>query len=224
VVPRPLRPTAPPAREVKPGEKPAEPAKTPEVLAAEKKAADDKLAADATAALEKSWGEYKPTLPEGYKLNPESFKEFSAVAKELGLAPEKAQKLVEFQAKQDIAAAKASAAASDKYFADQRAEFLKQTAADKDFTANGATTDAALVAANKAFNKFIGPEALKALRERHPNIEADPVLFKAFFRIGQALKDDSIAGAAPAAGAGQKTQEQMLREMYPNSPTLFSQS
>lgn len=208
----------PPAAAAAPAEK------TPEQLTAEKKTADDaaaktaadtKLADEKTAkdAFEKLWGEFKePKVPEGYKLDAEGFKEFSTVAKELGLTPEKAQKFVDFQAKRDIASAKAAEAASAKYFADQKAEFLKASASDKEYA--GKLEEATKVQ-QKAFEKFLGPEGLKDLAERHPNIAADPVLFKAFYRIGLAMKDDSISGALGGGVAAPGPQANLDR-MYPS--------
>ena len=211
--------------ETKPGEtseaKPAE--KTPEQLANEKKAADEaaatKKAADEKAAKEatdKEWSEYKPTRAEGIQADEATMKDALAGLREAGLTTKQAQAVIALSDKLSLAGAeaakKAQAAAVEKFYADQRAESLKTTAAK--FGNDKAKLEEASVHANKAFEKFVDASALNELRAL--NWDVHPAIFEAFHKVGLALKDDSVAGSIGAGGARAPSEKEFLDQMYPS--------
>lgn len=167
-------------------------------------AATAKAEADKAAAAFEAW---KPTLPEGVQVDAAVMGEFKPLLKELGLKPEQAQKLVDFDQKQQ-AAARSNA---EKV----RAGWVDELKADKDF--GGAKFDASVQEARKAmvFAEAKVPGFKKFLAES--GLENQPFLVKAFRAIGAGLAEDAI-GAAGAGAADAATDEKALqRAMYPNT-------
>ena len=177
--------------------------------ALEAKQADEKKAAE--AEFEKSWTDFKPKLPEGVTLDEASLKEFTPLAKELGLKPEQAQKLVDLQVKTAAARQASETKARDDGLKTERDGWLKDLKADKDL--GGTKWDDTLRVANKAFEKFADPALRQFLQAT--GLDAHPGLVRSFHKIGLALKDDSIAGSS-STGAGAPSAEAINAQLYPS--------
>ena len=169
------------------------------------KTADEKKLADAKAADDKLWADHKF---KGEGLDEATLKEFTPLARELGLKPEQAQKLVDFQLKADAARTKANITALET----ERAEWAKSLKADKDI--GGAKFDATLRVANKAFEKFVDPETKAFLLGA--GLDVHPGLVKVFHKIGLAMADDSISGGTPGNGASKPSAQAQLNALYPS--------
>lgn len=202
------------------GEKPAE--KTPDQVATETKVADEaavakKTADDAAAkaAADKEWSDFKPTRGEGISTDEATLKEALSSLREAGLSTKQAQAVISLNDKLAAAGAEAAkaaqAAAVEKHFADQRAEHIKASSTDKEY---GGKLDEATKVATRAFEKFVDPAALTELKAL--NWDTHPAIFKAFYKIGLALKDDSISGTLGAGGQAQLTEQQYLDQVYPS--------
>jgi hypothetical protein len=190
--------------------------------ALEKKAADDatikknlddaKAAKDAEIAsqqaADKVWGEWKPKAAEGLTRDEAAMKELVPLARELGLKPEGAQKLLDlsdkFQVAQQKAAVQAAQVARGKDLASLRA----------DPVLGGEKFDAALRTANKVIDRFGTPEMKQYLAATLQ--DANPHFFKLFHSIGLAMQDDRIADGAGLGGG--KTQKAGFASLY-NHPT-----
>lgn len=177
-------------------------------VAAEKKSADE-----SKAALDKSWGDYKFKAPEGAKRDEAQVKQLSELARAEGLKPETAQKFLDLY--DGVRGAEQKAA--DEALKAETESWDKSWAGDKDF--GGEKTEATNKAANKAFEKYADADTLKFLKST--GLHKYPGLVKAFARIGAALKDDSIAGAAESAGAGAADEQRALQTLY---PTMFKKA
>jgi hypothetical protein len=149
-------------------------------------------------------------LPEGFKADDKDIAEFKALAKAQGLDSPKAQALFDHFASRELARAKADAAA----FEAQDDKWAKEIRADKDIGGNNWT--ASTQAMSRALNKF-GGRPLAELIDR-AGLGNHPVLVKALVGIGRALGEDSVAGAASASAAADKSEEAILRKQY---PTMF---
>ncbi len=150
-------------------------------------------------------------LPEGVVADAETLTNFKALAKEAGLKGEHAQKITDLYIGMVQKQAEADAAAAD---AETRAwgEALKT---DKEF--GGPAWDANKATAQRALDKFGSPELGALLTQS--GLGNHPEVVRAFYRIGKALKEDSIAGTG---GGGRATpansDEAFLRGQY---PTMF---
>lgn len=155
-------------------------------------------AASPAPAVPEAYADF--TVPEGVPVNPEAMTGFKALAKELNLTQENAQKLVDFNAQFEVARAA------------QVQETLKQwgesAKADKEF--GGDKFDENLAIAAKARDAFATPEFVKFLDET--KLGSHPEMLRAFFRIGQRLSEDSFVQGRGGANASQS----LAQRMYPN--------
>lgn len=179
-------------------------APTPEQKAAEAKAATDKAATD-KAAGDAAAGDYKSLkMPEGYKTDESDpvFGEALGLFKDLKIAPEGAQKFLDFTVKRDQALLKAvndaNSAAWDKQAGDWK------TATEKEFSAED--LGGAKAAAAKVFDK----DALTYLEGL--KLTSNPGFVRAMVKISKAIKDDTWVTGNAANGAARTAQA-----MYPNS-------
>jgi hypothetical protein len=84
----------------------------------------------------------------------------------------------------------------------------------KDAVANAATVQRAVEA--------FGGKEFKAFLDKQP--VASHVQFARYaLAVGKAIKEDSSAGTI-GSGTSQKTEKDLLKEMYPNSPEMFGKS
>jgi len=170
--------------------------------AAEKKAADDK-AKQAQSAPEK-YEDFK--APEGVVLDGEVVSEFQAVAKELNLSQENAQKVIDRLAPK--IAQKTSAQINDAV-AKARTEWGETSKTDKEFGGDKLTEN--LGVAKKALDAFGTPELRNLLNET--GLGNHPEVVRFFYRAGKAINEDRLVTGGRPAGQGKDDP----RVMYPNS-------
>lgn len=130
---------------------------------------------------------YDFKLPEGVELDTAVADEFKTVAADLKLAPESAQKVVDFYAKLQ--------AQSAERFVKQVETWGEQVRADKEI--GGAKLDENLAVARKAVDTF-GSDELKSLLNS-TGMGNHPEVVKMMVKIGQAISEDKIVRGGPAA-------------------------
>lgn len=145
---------------------------------AETKPSDDAGKADGEKAIDPAAYEFK--APEGMELDAASVDDFRAVAAELKLSPEAAQKVVDIAIKREQARAEA--------FATQVQAWGDEVRADKDI--GGAKLDENLGVARKAIDQFGSPE-LKSLLDS-TGMGNHPEVVRMMVRIGRAISEDKI--------------------------------
>ena len=159
------------------GDKPADSDKKPEgeEEGEDKEGGDKKDAAEITP---ESYGDF--ATPEGIPVNPEILGEFKAVAAELKLPKDAAQKLVDLQVK--------NAQTQLQQWKDVRDGWVKELKTDKDF--GGDKFDQNIHKANMALRQF-DPEGgfLKALKGTFDN---HPETVKFLARVNDALGEDAV--------------------------------
>jgi hypothetical protein len=139
------------------------------------------------------------TTPEGYSLG-EIGEEFKAVAKELGLTQDQAQKLIDLDVKRSTAHENAVQVAS--------AAWLAETKADKEFGGDALAENVAV--AQKAINAF-GTPALKDLLQK-TGLGNHPEVIRAFYRAGKTISEDHFIPAnGSLGGAGDPA-----KTLFPN--------
>lgn len=149
-------------------------------------------------------------LPEGVEADAALLDVFKTKAKELGLDSAKAQGLLDVYVQaQAVASEKAATAEA------QRAEaWAAEVKADKEF--GGARLTESTAAARKAV-AWAGGDALRQTLDEM-GVGNNPVLFRAFARIGKALSEDSLATAGTREAPQSKNPEDVMRALY---PTMF---
>lgn len=188
-------PAAPPA-EAAPADAPVE-APAADANAAPEAGAPpaDAAPADAPKAVEQpSVPEtYEPfTMPEGVELQPEVATDLTALAKDLGLTQEQAQKVADLGAKQGQRFVDAQAAAVEK----ARTTWREQITADKDL--GGDNLNATLAAGKGALEQFGTPELRTLLDES--GLGDHPEVIRFFAKVGKATGNDKIVTGQPPAG------------------------
>lgn len=109
-------------------------------------------------------------------------------------------------------------AANAKLLEKTHAEWAAALKSDKEF--GGASFDANIGIARKAVQKF-GDESLRAFFEE-TGLGNHPALVRAFYKIGKAISEDSVAGTNAAAVKTPANDEQAFaRTLYTNSPSMF---
>ena len=165
------------------GDKPLDSDKKPEgeEEGEDKEGGDKKDAAEITP---ESYGDF--ATPEGIPVNPEILGEFKAVAAELKLPKDAAQKLVDLQVK--------NAQTQLQQWKDVRDGWVKELKTDKDF--GGDKFDQNIHKANMALRQF-DPEGgfLKALKGTFDN---HPETVKFLARVNDALGEDAVHTARDA--------------------------
>lgn len=148
-------------------------------------------------------------LPEGVQLDAELTSDLKAVAKELNLTQEQAQKLADLAASktQGIGARQMEAikAAQEQWTADAKA--------DKEF--GGEALAENLSVAKKALDQFGTPELRTLLNDS--GLGNHPEIIRAFYRAGKAISEDRFV----PAGAGVRTggARDAAKSLYPNQQT-----
>lgn len=173
---------------------------------------EQKAAAAAKAALEAPVDEkWSPKLGDGQRLDDAELAEFRKLAKEGGFKAGQAQKLVEF----DLARQAAREKASEQAFTQQRQSWRDSLKKEL-----GAKYEQTLVDVKKAMTRFGGTDAFKKFADAGAGDHPEFVKFVA--AVGASLGEDPgvRSGAKPANGASPEDAE--LRQMFPNSPALFS--
>lgn len=144
---------------------------------------------------------YDLKLPDGIELDAASSDEFKALAKELKLSPEAAQKFVDLEAKRIQASAQA------------HAETVKgwrdSVVNDKDI---GGDKLAENIATAKKAIALGPPELIELLKQT--GMDNHPTVFRWCLAVGKSLSEDRMVQGSAAATAAPKTAAQVL---YPSN-------
>ncbi|HSV48356.1 MAG TPA: protease [Ramlibacter sp.] len=179
-----------------PGDKPADDAKPPADAKPEDKKPDDKPAG-APEAYEAF------TLPEGMSADAPLMGEFAALAKELNMPQEAAQKFVNLAGKMQAGSAEHLQAAIDA----QAETWGNDSKADKEF--GGDAFDENLAIAKTALDKFGTPELKNLLNQS--KLGNHPEVLRFFVRAGKAISQDGFIPGRTGAAAD------TAKRMYANS-------
>lgn len=123
-------------------------------------------------------------LPDGIELDTEALESFIPIAKDLNLTQDKAQKLVDYEAKRvqefiDV---------QQESWQDMQKEWRASVKADKEL--GGPAFDQSLADANIFINKYGTPELREALNST--GIGNHPEFIRAFSRAGKAMGEDKL--------------------------------
>ena len=124
------------------------------------------------------------TVPEGVEMNAEVVAEFKAIAKELGIPQESAQKLIDLQVRMESGRTEAI----QKAIADQSRQWAETIKADKEF--GGEKFDQTKAVAIKAVERYGSPELRSLLNES--GLGNHPEMVKLFHRVGQSISEDGL--------------------------------
>lgn len=174
-----------------------------EKVAADKKAADDKAAAGAPEKYEA----FK--LPEGFTLPEAEAKEFDAVARDLNLPQDQAQKLLDAFVKRE---AQKVQGITD-FWNKQSNDWAEASKADKEFGGEKFAENAKL--ANRALDAF-GTKELRAVLSTY-GLSNNPEVIRAFYRVGKTIGEDKLVVGGNGNDAPAKTAAQV---MYPSMANL----
>jgi hypothetical protein len=156
-------------------------------------------------------GEPKPALelklPEGVEIDKAQLAAFTDTAVQAGLNSEQASAIAAW----DIERQKASVAEAEKAWKAQDEQWVKELQADKDI--GGEKLKASVVAAKKAVRAYGGEDLANYLRAE--GLGNNPVLVKAFAKIGLAMAEDTTG--APSTKVGPVTEDERLARFYNNS-------
>jgi len=152
---------------------------------------------------------YELKAPEGFELEPDTTAGFEAVARELKLTNDQANKLVPLGAQLANRIAEKQAEAHTA----QVGQWLEASKADKEF--GGDKFDASVQVALKARDKF-ATEELKTLMDQ-TGLGNHPEIVRLFHRIGTVIADDTFV-QAPSGGGTTKAAAAVLFD-HPSSNT-----
>lgn len=143
-------------------------------------------------------------FPDGFKADDNVVKDFKAVAKELGLKSESAQKIADLFIKTEQA--------SQEAWKSETAAWAESAKTDKEY--GGAKFDESLKTALKAADRFASPELRKLLDTSR--LGNHPEVLRLFVQVGRAMAEDSVAGATGATSSTDP-KEALQRQMYPSA-------
>jgi hypothetical protein len=143
---------------------------------------------------------YEFAAPEGVELDKTSTEEFVAIAKELKLPKEAAQKVVDLAIKREQARAEA--------FAKQAQDWEASVKADKEL--GGDKLPETLAICRKAID--LGPPELKELLSS-TKMGSHPAVVKWAYAVGKALSEDKFVSSGSGAPRGGKD---IAKSLYPN--------
>ena len=145
---------------------------------------------------------YELTLPEDSALKPDAVERVTAFAKAEGLTPKQAQATLETLSKER----QAWLGEMDSTLASERQEWVKQIEGHKEY--GGAALAKSSELARRAFAKFAPPEFQTWARDT--GLGDNPWLFETFYRIGQAMREDTLVVPGVQAPAREKTAQEIL--------------
>jgi hypothetical protein len=157
--------------------------------------------------IEAAPADFQLKLPEALQKDEASVTQFKAMAKELQLSGEQAQKLLD--SSYALSEKKASEAKSS--WEKQQKEWTDAAKADKEY--GGADFEKNVSIAKKAIAKFTDEETRTFLNES--GLGNHPGLLRAFFRAGKSIAEDSIA-TTPGGSKGATSDEERLSTWFPN--------
>lgn len=158
-------------------------------------------------------------LPEGFKADEAAVGEFKQIAKELGLDGPKAQKFFDLYAKTEAARAKAQVQQQEQALDQQEKRWEEQIQADKEL--GGANFPGVKTAIKKALVRF-DPKGgfMKAITDA--GLGSHPEVVRFINGAGSALAEDRVGPTGNGAEPTAPSQEQLLRERFPNSFDLMN--
>ena len=143
------------------------------------------------------------SVPEGVELDAEVLGEFKAVAKELNLPQDAAQKVTDLGVKLAQKWVAESQQATSEMFADWKG----RAETDKEF--GGDALPANLAVAKKAVDQFGTPE-LRELLDVH-RLGDNPEVIRFMFRVGKAISEDTFV-----AGGKSSPAQDAAKTLFPN--------
>lgn len=135
---------------------------------------------------------YDLKVPEGTELAKTSLDEFTAVAKEMKLPNEQAQKLVDWYANHN----KAAIAEQAKAWTSTNEGWVSSSKSDKEF--GGDKFDASLVEAKSVIGKFGNKEFTEALNIT--GMGNHPEMMRFLIKVGKAMAEDNPVSGTPKGG------------------------
>lgn len=154
----------------------------------------------------------KIKFPEGMTKSEELEKEFIKLSHSIGLTNPQAESLYAFYNKLGIGAFNAQKQAEEDNVKEvekahtERIEALKKEWG-KDYEAN-------LEYMKRAMKQFGGEEFEKLMDDT--KMGNDPIMIQAFVNIGKKMGEGTLIEGVPAAGGEKKTEEEILKEKYPD--------
>jgi hypothetical protein len=164
----------------------------------------DKADAPSDANADKDAPVYDFTVPEGMEVNKPMMDEFTEIAKELKLAPEVGQKLVDLQTK----AEQERVDTQNKAWTDLQTSWMDATKSDKEY--GGAELNDNMAIARKTLDTFGTPE-LKEMLD-FTGAGNNPEIVRLFYRIGKAISDDNLV----MSGKNVAAEKDQASIMFPN--------
>jgi len=146
-------------------------------------------------------------LPEGWQDNG-LVKDFLPLAKEAKLTNEQAQKLVDLHIN--------TVRKSQEQYREQMMKWAEEAKADKDLSGN---FDQNIQVARRALDKFGNPGLRELLTSTGLGNHKDVIKF--FASVGKLVSEDRLPGNGAAGGADEPSREDLLKQVYPNSPGMF---
>ena len=141
--------------------------------------------------------------PEAFQLDEQAQTEFTELAKELGIAPDAAQKLLDFDASRQQQLAERL----DTAHAERVAQWESEVKSDKEI--GGDHLDATLANASKAIDAF-APEGFTEFLDQ-TGLGNHLMIVKTFNAIGKAISEDTlVSGREPATGPS------IAEQLYPS--------
>lgn len=213
-------PAATPPAATPPAVAPAAPAGTPATPPAttvEPPKAGENVLGDGAKATSVTAQPLSLKLPEGMK--PEdmpSFGKFQALAGELGMKAEDAQKLVDFSVTEE----KAALAAQTKFRAERGSKWMEEAKADKEM--GGQKWNESVQLIRKAADAVLPADFRKELNDM--GYGNHPGLMKLLYNIGTKLSPDTLKGTTIVGPSRSQTTEKSLAESvytHPTSAGLF---
>lgn len=158
---------------------------------ADEKSKDGETDDDKDSGAPENYGDFE--LPEGMELDEKAMEQFVPIAKELDLSQEQAQKLVTLYSNQ----IKAQVDMQEETYSTIRNDWVKEVKADKEI--GGEKFNENVATAREAVKTFGSDELTDMLNTT--GLGDHPAVVKFFYKVGKAMKDDSIVhgGRAPAA-------------------------
>ncbi len=177
---------------------PATTTEAPKTEGTEAKADDAKTAEqkkdEAKTGAPEEYADFK--LPDNFKANESTLTEFKAVAKDLGLTQEAAQKLVDFQTAQSAKTVQAFSDEMQSHVDKTAKEWATAAKADKEY--GGEEFDKNMGFASAALKAFGTPELKTLLNESR--LGNNPEVVRFMVRAGKAISQDGfIPGRASSA-------------------------
>lgn len=146
------------------------------------------------------------TMPEGFTLPPEMGSELTAIAKELGLPQDKAQKLIDLGVKHAQGVQQSMQASID------AAATAWADAARTDPEIGGDNFGPNMALAKKAIATFGSPALVELLNQTR--LSVNPEFLRLLYRVGDAISEDTLVDGD--GGSGPAVEKDRAKRLYPN--------